>query len=177
MSDVRLREAKEPDDVRLVRTMFEEYAAWLDVDLCFQDFQGELDSLPGPYVRPRGCLLLADVDGLPAGCVGVRALQAETAEMKRLWVRPDFRGLGVGRLLAEAAVAMARESGFQAMVLDTLADPRLAAARDIYERMGFREAPAYYHNPLDGVIYLRLDLVKPVPPAVQQGTPEGTATP
>ena len=158
MSDVVLRDAAGPDDFRLVRTMFEEYADWLDVNLCFQDFEAELRSLPGKYARPRGCLLLADVEQTPAGVVGVRPIAEDTAEMKRLWVRSGFRSLGIGRLLAEASVAMARDAGYAAMVLDTLKDPRLAAARDIYDRLGFREAPAHYHNPLDGVIYLRLKL-------------------
>lgn len=158
MSEVTLREAAGADDIATVRTMFREYAEWLGVDLCFQGFDQELQGLPGFYRRPEGCLLLAETARGVAGVVGVRPVEPGVAEMKRLWVRPGNRGLGLGRRLAEASAAMARETGYVAMVLDTLSDPRLDAARGIYESMGFRQIPAYYHNPLEGVVYYRLEL-------------------
>jgi len=156
--DVSLREALGPADMTTVRILFREYADWLGVDLCFQDFEQELQDLPGFYRRPQGCLLFAESGEETAGVVGVRPLEEGVAEMKRLWVRAGFRGLGIGRRLAEASVSMAREGGYRAMVLDTLSDPRLDAARGIYETMGFRRVPAYYHNPLEGVLYYRMDL-------------------
>ncbi len=158
MPDVSVREALGAEDMRTVQTLFREYADWLGVDLCFQGFEQELQGLPGFYRRPQGCLLFAEIGDETAGIVGVRPVEDGIAEMKRLWVRAGYRGSGIGRLLAEASVSMARQGGYRAMVLDTLSDPRLDAARGIYETMGFRQIPAYYHNPLEGVLYYRLDL-------------------
>ncbi|NKE68277.1 GNAT family N-acetyltransferase [Ramlibacter sp. RBP-2] len=143
-----------------VREVFREYAQGLGVDLCFQHFDEELASLPGEYAAPRGALLLAMVDGQVAGCVGLRPHDAadypNAAEMKRLYVRPAFRGTGLGRQLAEAALDAARQGGYACVLLDTLSD--MEAARALYEDLGFDEIPPYYHNPIPGAHYLKADL-------------------
>lgn len=147
-------------DLDLARTLFREYAASLDVDLAFQDFERELETLPGRYAPPRGLILLARVHGEGVGCVALRPLDARRCEMKRLWVRPAFRGRGLGERLAHAVIGAARTAGYEAMRLDTLA--HMHAARRLYRALGFREIPAYYDNPLAGIVYLELDL-EPAP--------------
>jgi ribosomal protein S18 acetylase RimI-like enzyme len=142
----------------IVRDLFLEYQAWLGVDLCFQGFEEELATLPGTYVPPAGGLWLARVDGDIAGVVGIRPIEPKVAEMKRLWVRPAYRGCGLGRRLAEHAVAAARAVGYRSICLDTLG--HMTAARRLYTGLGFREIPAYYHNPLEDVRYLELDLTE-----------------
>ena len=157
LSDVVLVEADGPDDLAAARRLFQAYADWLAVDLCFQGFAQELATLPGAYAPPAGRLLLAKVGGDAIGCVGLRPLEPGICEMKRLWVEPGFGGAGIGRALALRIIAEARAIGYERMRLDTIA-PRMPAAQRLYASLGFREIPAYYHNPLDGVLMLELDL-------------------
>ena len=142
------------------RAIFQEYAASLDVDLCFQGFQDELAGLPGDYAEPRGTVLLAWVDGAVAGCCALRPLDASdytnASEMKRLYVRQVFRGLGLGRQLTEAILDAARKAGYNCVLLDTLDE--MESARALYEDLGFEEIPPYYHNPHAGAHYLKVDI-------------------
>ena len=143
-----------------VREIFEEYAAGLGVTLDFQDFEAELASLPGDYAAPRGALLLALIEGQVAGCCALRPIDnvdyANAAEMKRLYVRKAFRGFGLGRQLAEAILDAARAVGYHSVLLDTLDE--MEAARQLYAELGFEEITPYYHNPLQGAHYLKVDL-------------------
>jgi putative acetyltransferase len=149
-----------PADFDAVREIFREYADDLGIDLCFQGFEEELASLPGDYAMPRGALLLARVDGALAGCCALRPLDTadypNASEMKRLYVRPAYRGLGLGRQLTEAILDAARVSGYDHVLLDTLDD--MEAARNLYEDLGFEEVPPYYHNPIAGAHYLMVTL-------------------
>lgn len=149
-----------PHELDALRGLFREYARGLGVDLCFQNFDEELASLPGDYSPPRGTLLLAQVEGENAGCCALRPLDTadypNAAEMKRLYVRRAFRGTGLGRELAEAVLTTAREAGYSCVMLDTLDD--MEAARSLYEELGFKEIPPYYHNPIPGAHYLKADL-------------------
>jgi len=153
---IHIRTASTPEDFAAARALFLEYAAQLGVDLCFQGFSGELTRLSEMYAAPTGRLLLAESGGAPIGCVGVRALASDSSagEMKRLYVRPEGRGQGIGRLLAEASVAAARELGYSRLVLDTL--DSMTAALGLYADLGFREIEPYYPNPNAGVKYLGL---------------------
>lgn len=149
-----------PHELDAVRTIFREYAESLGVDLCFQDFETELADLPGEYAGPRGQLLLAEVDGAIAGCCALRPLDTadypNAAEMKRLYVRKAFRGFGLGRELAEAALDAARQKGYACVLLDTLDE--MESARALYADLGFEEIPPYYHNPIAGAHYLKADI-------------------
>lgn len=148
------------DEIDTLRGMIREYAQALGVDLQFQHIDRELADLPGEYAAPRGSLLLARVDGMPAGCCALRPLDAcdypNAAEMKRLYVRKPFRGFGLGRQLAEASLDAARQAGYACVLLDTLSD--MEAARALYEELGFESIPPYYHNPIAGAHYLKVDL-------------------
>jgi ribosomal protein S18 acetylase RimI-like enzyme len=143
------------EHVPVVRTLFEEYAAAIGVDLGFQDFERELAELPGEYAPPGGRLLLA-LDPEPAGCVALRPYEPGACEMKRLYVRPAHRGSGLGRVLAEAIVAAGREARYDRMRLDTL--PTMEAARALYRSLGFVEIEAYRFNPVHGTTYFELTL-------------------
>lgn len=162
MDAVELVWLESPDApwVDATRLLFQEYAATLGVDLCFQDFDNELAQLPGAYAAPRGALVLAVMGDELAGCCALRAIDstdyANACEMKRLYVRPAFRGIGIGRLLAEAIVEKGRVLGYNAILLDTLSD--MEAARALYEELGFEEIPPYYFNPIAGAHYLKADL-------------------
>lgn len=151
-----VRHAEGAGDMATVRALFREYADWLGIDLAFQDFDAELAGLPGDYAPPAGRLLLGEVDGRAAGCVGLRPLEHGVGEVKRLYLRPAFQGRGLGRRLAETLVAESRTIGYRALRLDTLA--RLTAANTLYASLGFRPIPPYYRNPNDGVLYYELDL-------------------
>lgn len=153
---LQIVQAQTTDDLRHVRTLFEEYAASLGFDLGFQDFAAELAGLPGTYAPPRGRLLLALHDGRIAGCVALRELEEGICEMKRLYVRPGFRGLRVGRALAEAVITAAREIGYLRMRLDTV--PAMEPARALYRDLGFREIPPYRFNPIPGTAFMELRL-------------------
>jgi ribosomal protein S18 acetylase RimI-like enzyme len=157
LGEGELVEARTAADLDQVRRLFRAYAEWLGVDLCFQGFEQELATLPGAYARPAGRLLLARVAGEAVGAVGLRPLEPGIAEMKRLWVEPGFGGRGVGRALAEAAIAAARAIDYQRMRLDTI-PARMPAAQHLYRSLGFAPIPPYYHNPLDGVVMLELRL-------------------
>jgi putative acetyltransferase len=142
--------------LQATRLIFEEYAAQLGIDLCFQNFDAELDGLPGEYAAPQGALLLALVDGEIAGCCAMRPLDSadysSACEMKRLYVRKAFRRFGLGRQLAEAVMDAARIAGYRHVLLDTLSD--MEAARALYEDLGFGDIPPYYHNTIAGAHYL-----------------------
>jgi putative acetyltransferase len=145
--------------VGTVRELFLEYAAWLTVDLCFQDFDAELATLPGKYAPPTGAILLAQVQGAVAGCVAMRRLEPSVGEMKRLWVRQSFRHCGIGKLLIEAIVERARAAGYERLRLDTL--PQMKTAVVLYRALNFYEVPAYYNNPVPGAIFLEKVLAQP----------------
>lgn len=149
-----------PEGIAATQEIFREYAVSLKVDLDFQNFEEELLNLPGDYAAPRGALWLVAVEGTFAGCCGLRPLDSvdypNACEMKRLYVRPGFRGLGLGRLLADATLDSARMAGYDCILLDTL--DTMESARALYAELGFHEVPPYYHNPLAGAHYLKADL-------------------
>jgi ribosomal protein S18 acetylase RimI-like enzyme len=140
-----------------VRSLFEEYAASLDTDLCFQGFAEELAGLPGDYAPPGGRLLLALQDGQTAGCIALRPLNTGVCEMKRLYVRPAFRAHGIGRALVDRLIREARSAGYQHLRLDTL--PSMTGAQALYRRLGFREIAPYYDSPVEGTVFLELQLI------------------
>ncbi|HNU09827.1 MAG TPA: GNAT family N-acetyltransferase [Rubrivivax sp.] len=155
--------AQGPAALEAVRGLFREYADGLGIDLGFQGFEVELANLPGDYAPPGGVLLLALVDGQPAGCGAVRPLRdvdyPNACEMKRLYVRPALRRFGLGRLLAQALLDFATQAGYSSMLLDTLDE--MEAARGLYVSLGFEEIPPYYYNPVAGAHYLKVDLDSP----------------
>jgi ribosomal protein S18 acetylase RimI-like enzyme len=151
-----LREAVTAEDVAACRELFVEYHRALGVSLCFQGFEAELAGLPGDYAAPRGRLLLATANGQPAGCVALRPLFHRDAEMKRLYVRSQHRGGGLGRLLATTVIDAAKQLGYETLKLDTL--PRMKAAQRMYESLGFRDTAPYNDNPIRGTRFLALDL-------------------
>ncbi len=146
--------------IDITRLIFSEYVEQLGVDLFFQNFDGELANLPGEYTSPHGALLLALVDGEVAGCCALRPLNSvdypNAAEMKRLYVRASYRGLGLGRKLAEAVLDAARVAGYHSVLLDTLND--MESARALYVDLGFASIPPYYYNPIAGAHYLKANL-------------------
>jgi putative acetyltransferase len=151
-----IADARSAADIAVVRVLVAEYQVSLGVDLEFQGFSTELAGLPGAYAPPRGALLLATLDGAAVGCVAVRPIDATQCEMKRLYVRPAGRGVGLGRALAEAAIARARTAGYHRMLLDTL--PTMGDAQALYHRLGFVDVPPYRDNPIAGTRFLALDL-------------------
>jgi ribosomal protein S18 acetylase RimI-like enzyme len=154
---VELGEAVTERDVADARELFAEYAATLNFSVCFQGFEEELRTLPGSYAPPRGKLMLLRADGEPAGCIALKPLDARRCEMKRLYVRPAFRGRGFGEELVHRLISDARTLGYATICLDTIVG-RMDAAIALYRRLGFREIPAYYDNPIENALYLELTL-------------------
>jgi putative acetyltransferase len=153
---VELKQAQTAEQIEQVRELFLEYQASLDVDLCFQGFTEELAGLPGSYAPPSGRLLLAGVDGTPRGCVALQEITSETCEMKRLYVQPEQRGTGLGRLLVARVLDEARAIGYRRIVLDTL--PSMMRAQAMYLALGFEEIPPYRLNPVPGTRYMGCSL-------------------
>lgn len=151
-SDVTIAEAASTEDLEAARALIREYQVSLGIDLEFQQFSEELAGLGEMYGPPRGVLLVARLDGVPVGCVGVRPLDPPACEMKRLYVAPAGRGRGLGRELAVRAMAAARARGYATMRLDTL--PAMHAAQALYATLGFRDVPAYCDNPVEGTRFL-----------------------
>jgi putative acetyltransferase len=152
-----MMQVKTPAQIVQARELFREYAESLGFSLCFQSFDQELAGLPGDYAPPEGRLLVAEYSGQPAGCVALHRLGPEICEMKRLYLRPQYRGKGLGRLLADTVIAEARSIGYRAMRLDTV-EPVMPNAVALYRRLGFKEIEPYRANPIDGALYMELAL-------------------
>ena len=150
-------EVTAPEEINEVRSLFLEYANWLDFSLCFQGFDKELAELPGKYSPPHGRLYLAISEGRYAGCIGLRRFDDGICEMKRLYVRPEFRGLSIGNGLIQKIIADAKVIGYEKMRLDTIKE-RMGKAVEIYREFGFVEIDAYYDNPNPHTLYMELDL-------------------
>jgi len=159
-SQTQIELAQSPSDMETARALFLEYQQSLGIDLCFQNFDQELAGLPGDYAEPMGGLLVAHVGAQPAGCCAFRPLfnsdYPNACEMKRLYVRRVFRGFGLGRQLVERTLMLARQAGYNHILLDTL--DAMESARALYLDSGFVEIAPYYHNPLAGAHYLKADL-------------------
>jgi len=149
-------QVESPAQVEVARSLFREYEAWLKVDLCFQSFEAELWALPMPYVPPNGALLLATAEGEVAGCGAFRPLAEGVCELKRMFLRPAFRGKGSGRKLANSLIDLARAAGYRAMRLDSIDFMREAVM--LYQSLGFRRIERYYNNPHPGALFFELEL-------------------
>src|SRR5436305_2805175 len=156
MGEIRITEARWPDDRAVVEALFREYVSSLAEDISFQNVDEELGTLPGKYTRPGGVVLIARADAQAAGAVAYRMVEPGVCEMKRLYVRPAFRGFGLGRELANELIEDARARGYRTMLLDTLAS--MSSARALYRDLGFVPVAPYYDNPLPGVMYMALEL-------------------
>ena len=152
-----LAQAESPAQIAQARELFLEYAQSLGFSLCFQNFDKELAGLPGDYQPPNGRLLLAEHEGQLAGCVALHRLESDVCEMKRLYLRPQFRGKGLGRVLADRIIAEARELGYRRMRLDTV-EPVMKDAVAMYRKIGFKEIAPYCANPMPGALYMELTL-------------------
>jgi ribosomal protein S18 acetylase RimI-like enzyme len=157
VDDVEFERAETPEQIAKARELFLEYANSLGFSLCFQSFDQELAALPGDYAPPNGRLLLATSNGDPAGCVALHNLESDICEMKRLYVRPQYRGKGLGRELAEKIIAEARQLGYKKLRLDTV-EPIMKTAVAMYRHLGFREISPYRDNPIAGALYMELQL-------------------
>jgi ribosomal protein S18 acetylase RimI-like enzyme len=158
----KLKQATSDEEVQQVRALFEEYAAWLGFSLCFQNFDKELAELPGDYAPPDGRLLLATENDRVAGCVALRQIGDGIGEMKRLYVRPEFRGKGLGRTLTETIIQAARNLGYQRLRLDTLPG-RMDQAIAMYRSLGFKDIERYYNNPYEAAAFMELTLDQKYP--------------
>lgn len=154
---MKLIHAQSSQEVSRARELFEEYAAWIGFSLCFQNFDKELAGLPGDYAPPGGRLLLAAENDETVGCVALRKIGAGVCEMKRLYVRPKFRGKGLGRKLAETIIEAAREIGYHRMRLDTVPG-KMDQAIVMYRSLGFKNIEPYYDNPVEGATFMELEL-------------------
>jgi putative acetyltransferase len=150
-------QAESPEQIAAIRELFVEYAQSLGFSLCFQSFDQELAGLPGDYAPPEGRLLLATSAEQPAGCVALHKTDHEICEMKRLYVRPQFRGKGLGKALAERVIVEAREIGYKKLRLDTV-EPVMRAAVLMYRQLGFSKIAPYRPNPIEGALYMELQL-------------------
>lgn len=148
-------QAVTPTQIAQIRELFLEYAQSLGFSLCFQSFDTELANLPGDYAAPDGRLLLAEYEGQPCGCVALHKIDEAVCEMKRLYLRPQFRGKRLGRALADRIIAEARQIGYQRLRLDTV-EPVMKDAVAMYRKLGFREIDPYRANPIDGALYMEL---------------------
>ncbi|MGE5325748.1 MAG: GNAT family N-acetyltransferase [Deltaproteobacteria bacterium] len=153
---MRIVPAAEPAEIETVRVLFREYAASLEVDLCFQGFEQELAGLPGDYAPPAGRLYLVYVEEKPEACVALRKIEDGICEMKRLYVRPVHRGLGIGRQLVRKLIEDARLLGYSKMRLDTL--PSMNSAQELYRSMGFKPIGPYRTNPVPGALFFEMDI-------------------
>ena len=153
---LHILQAETGKNLKLVKTIFKEYAASLDFDLDFQDFREELNSLPGQYASPSGRLLIAMYENKPAGCIALRKLNRGVCEMKRLYVKPQLRGLGIGRALTESIIDEAKRIRYARMRLDTV--PSMEKARALYVSLGFKEIRPYRYNPIEGTRFMELSL-------------------
>jgi len=160
MVGLTIFQAESAAQLAAARELFREYALSLNFSLCFQNFDRELAELPGDYSPPEGRLLLAEFRGDTAGCVALHQWKPGICEMKRLYLRPRFRGQGLGRVLAETVIAEARKIGYQRMRLDTV-ESVMADAVAMYRRLGFRPIRPYRENPMPGTLYLELELERP----------------
>lgn len=152
-----MTQAETTEQITNARTLFREYEAWLGMDLCFQGFEAELAELPGKYAKPDGRLYLAYSDEMLAGCIALRKIGDGICEMKRLFVRDEFRGKRIGIKLIEKLIGDAKQIGYKKMRLDTY-PPKMGKAVRIYESHGFIEIPPYYDNPHKGVLFMELEL-------------------
>jgi len=150
-------QAESHDQISQARELFLEYAQSLGFSLCFQGFDKELAELPGDYAPPEGRLLLAEYDGQVVACVALHKLESAICEMKRLYLRPQFRGKGLGRTLAEHIISEARQIGYQRMRLDTV-EPVMKDAVAMYRKLGFKDIAPYRSNPIAGAMYMELEL-------------------
>ncbi len=155
-SGFEIREARSKADISIAADLFREYQTWLDVDLCFQDFESELADVAGMYAQPQGIIYIASVGDEDVGVGALRPISDTRSEMKRVYVRESARGLGVGKRIIDLLIARASEVGYTSMVLDTL--PKLETAQAIYKSLRFKEIPPYYKNPLPGVVYFEKTL-------------------
>lgn len=150
-------EAETPEDIAAAKELFLEYQKWLNVSLCFQDFETELATLPGKYARPDGRLYLVKEGNKYMGCIGLRKIADGICEMKRLYIKPEMRGFGIGKDLVDMIISEAKEIGYTSMRLDTIKE-KMPNAVEIYEKFGFKKIEAYYDNPNPHTLFMELKL-------------------